>query len=546
MLIGVQQNLPFICCLIVGVAAVQFYILYSWSKTLDHEEESTVRLLQSTLGSSYVQTRRDLTQLLKAARLAVAEALKQQRAIVDQAVDVICLMDVEGRFLSVNQASTTVFGYEPEELRRKFITEFLVDLEEGALAPFLGAEKSIEKIFVENSFRKKDGKVIDLLWSAHWSASDSALYCIAHDITERKQTEKLLRESEQRIRTILENVPAGIAIVNAKGYFEFMNQEAFDVCANEGESIENLFASDVFPFGERPFDYTQFIEAAGEAHDIVSKSGERIPSQLSVSELSWNNSPAVLVIFLDLRQKYAVEKAKRQFVAMVTHDLRSPLTSISIALTYLGEVHAGSLDEKARGLFFRTANESLRLVSLINDLLDLEKMKSGRFVSNLASTDVLDLAKRSAEVVEPQAAAQGVIVEINGTECQSECDGARIIQVLVNLLDNAIRYSQPGQTVQVNIAGAENEPCMVSVRNFGRVVPKEKLTAIFESFEQINPRSAKDSKGTGLGLAICKTIIEQHGQEIRVESSKEHGTVFSFSLPPVASASESAKGESHG
>ena len=515
-------------------AVAQFFLLIPWCKSLDDAELRTRVLLQNTTKErdhlSETKDPSNLTELLQEIEKTISETLQKERAALDNAVDVICVIAITGKILSVNKACREVWGYSQDELIGHFLNEFLEkDSKDTSLNPFLGAEESIEKIFVENRFLKKDGQIIDLLWSAHWSASDSGLFCVAHDITIRKRTEELLKASEERIRLLLESVPAGIAIVSEWGYFELMNKTAFELSEYDESSIVNLRAKEVFPFCKDPFNSKSFVKSATEAFHLLSRSGARIPCELSVKEFIWNDTSAVLIIFLDLRQKYAVEQAKREFIAMVSHDLRSPLNSINAVLTYLSDGHAGELSEKGRNLVAKTVRESLRLIALINDLLDIEKIKSGKFVANLSESSILDLAKRSVDVVERSASLQGIDIELRGDDYVCLCDGGRIIQVIVNLLDNAIKYSKAGQTVRIDMTKSERG-CLVTISNRGRPIPEEKVKTIFESFEQINPGFAQERKGTGLGLAICKSIIEQHGEKIWVESSEESGTKFIFSL----------------
>src|SRR6185295_14135118 len=140
------------------------------------------------------------------------------------------------------------------------------------------------------------------------------------------------------------------------------------------------------------------------------------------------------------------------------------------------------------------------------------------------------------DVVEKTASLQGVKIILQGTDISCVCDGARIIQVLVNLLDNAIKYSEAGQRVEISIETVTDGACLVSVSNQGRTIPREKQKTIFESFTQVSPGAAQERRGSGLGLAICKSIVEQHGERIWVESSPEAGTKFSFSLGTNKSA----------
>ena len=516
-------------------AIVQYKQLSKWAQAEQAQRSKAVALLKKTnAGASPVlldDKNSELSTLLSEIEKAVVEALRKERTAIDNAVDVICVIDTNGKILSANTAAKSGWGYSPDQLVGRSITEFiLAETAEETLNPFIGAEKSIERIIVENRLKRKNGVVIDLLWSAHWSASDGGLFCVAHDITERKRTERMLEESEKRIRTILESVPAGIAIINKMGIFEFMNKTSYDLTGYDPDSSTELRASDLFPFAKDPFIPASFFEAATEETKILTKFGERIPCELSVREFNWNDSPGILVIFMDLADKYAVEQAKREFLAMVSHDLRGPLTSINSVLGLLSEGHLGELTEAGRRLSSKTLKQSLRLVQMINELLDLEKMRSGRFVFRLEEASVLQLAKEAMEVVERTASAQGINLVLEGDDLSCVCDGARVIQVFVNLLDNSLKFSEPGSHVKIDVQSNESGGCIASVCNYGRLIPAEKLKSIFEKFEQARPGAAQERRGTGLGLAICKSIVEEHGERIWAESSEAEGTRFRFTL----------------
>ncbi len=459
----------------------------------------------------------------------------RENALIQHAVDVICVIDLNAKLLSVNPASTSVWGYRPEELIGKQITDFLVsDDVKNTMKALLGAEKSIDKLYFENRFRKKTGEVVDLLWSAHLSATDRGLFCIAHDITERKRAEQMLRESEQRVRGILESLPAGVAVIVDNGKIEFMNQTALDLSGYATADSAKINAKDLIslPSGElfSPEKSLQSPEASFDC--IVTKvTGERFPAEASVRQLSWGKGKACLLIFLDATLKHEVEQAKREFVAMVSHDLRTPLTAISLIFSYLLDGLAGELTEDGVDFAKRGQNSCERLMNLVQDLLDLEKMRAGKFVMDRVETSIKEVVDASFETVKPYADAQGIALSQNVPDLKCLCDGGRIIQVLVNLLSNAVKFSTSGGTVHLGVK-EDAERIVVQVSNRGRTISAEKLNSIFEKFEQADARGAVERKGTGLGLTISKTIIEQHNGKIWVESSDDLGTTFSFTLPP--------------
>lgn len=467
----------------------------------------------------------------------IRETKKREKSVIDNAADVICVIDINSMILQVNNASKSVWGYKPEEITGRSLSDFLDPKDvDNTLKNVLGAENSIDRIFFENRFVKKSGEIVDLLWSAHWSVSDGGLFCVAHDITQRKRAEHLLRESEERVRGILENLPSGVLVINKSGLIEFINDTGTAISGHDHQKIKGIRASEVLAFCKEPFTTKHLDEliqnnTSGFDSQIMKVNGERCPAEISLSRFQLAGEKCYLVIFLDVTSKHAIEIAKREFVTMVSHDLRTPLTSINSILSYLEAGHGGQLNEKGGQLTTRARKESERLIVLIRDLLDLEKMKSGKFSMHFAKTSAKEIVAAAVEAVERYADLHKVKISANIAEnliCY--CDGARVIQVLVNLMDNAIKFSPADEKVIVS-AQIEDDELQISVSNRGREIPRDKLQSIFERFEQVEESDAKEKKGTGLGLAICKTIIEQHSGKMWVTSSAKEGSSFSFTLP---------------
>ena len=545
---GIPQSLTLLVCAIPLIAclALCFFLrsmsLAPLSKQLRICLESASRALP---GSSKVQEslsiESDLSALnsgIQAITDQMRETRKREKSVIENAADVICVIDINSRILQVNQASKSVWGYNADEITGTLLSDHVLKEDvDNTLESVLGAEKSIDRIFFENRFKKKSGEIVDLLWSAHWSVSDGGLFCVAHDITERKRSEFLLRESEERIRGILEHLPAGVLVVNKAGLIEFINDTGAGYIGQDSAKVTGSRASEMLGFCKEPFTAKQLDEiiskdASGFDAQITKLNGERFAAEVSLSRFQLGGEKCYLVIFLDVTHKHAIEIAKREFVTMVSHDLRTPLTSILSILSYLESGHGGTLNEKGSSLASKGRKESERLIHLIRDLLDLEKMKAGKFTMHFAQTQTVDIVKAAVDAVERFAELHRVKISSSVAEGLScYCDGARIIQVLVNLMDNAIKFSPPEQTVLVEAIAKDPDEICISVSNKGREIPAEKLSSIFERFEQVEESDAKEKKGSGLGLAICKTMIEQHSGKMWASSNAKEGTKFSFTLP---------------
>jgi signal transduction histidine kinase/DNA-binding response OmpR family regulator len=223
-----------------------------------------------------------------------------------------------------------------------------------------------------------------------------------------------------------------------------------------------------------------------------------------------------------LVQRSDLDTAKDEFISTVSHELRTPLTSIRGALGLLSAGLLGNIDPKAQNLLRIASTNTERLIRLINDILDLERMESGRAPLHLRRCSLYDLARESLETMTSMADDASVRLEL---VCFAQRDAVwfdgdpdRILQVITNLLSNAIKFSPANSTVALQI-DADMDSLLLKVVDQGRGIPVDKLDAIFDRFQQVESGDARKKGGTGLGLAICRSIVQQHGGAIWAQST---------------------------
>jgi signal transduction histidine kinase/DNA-binding response OmpR family regulator len=223
-----------------------------------------------------------------------------------------------------------------------------------------------------------------------------------------------------------------------------------------------------------------------------------------------------------LVQRSDLDTAKDEFISTVSHELRTPLTSIRGALGLLSAGLLGNIDPKAQNLLRIASTNTERLIRLINDILDLERMESGRAPLHLRRSSLYDLARESLETMTSMADDSSVRLELI---CFAQRDAVwfdgdpdRILQVITNLLSNAIKFSPTNSTVALQI-DADTDSLLLKVVDQGRGIPVDKLDAIFDRFQQVESGDARKKGGTGLGLAICRSIVQQHGGAIWAQST---------------------------
>lgn len=470
----------------------------------------------------------------------IEESKKRQKALVDNAVDVICSIDANDVFTMVSPASERVWGYRDSELVGKSLTDILVEEDIEETLQCLDTIKKVEStVPVENRVRCPDGKIINVLWSVYWSESEETLYCVAHDITARKMVEKVLKESEEHTRQMMEGLPVGLLVIDSNGKIQLANhktQQMFGLKSSElvGKNLSTLLKSN------DNVDQSEWMKelissASGHVLELVAvkQNGAEFPVELSSSETFVTQRALHLVAMLDVSERHEIERLKREFVAMVSHDLKTPLSSVRGMLVLLSAGAAGELPAKA-GPMVKTAEGQLeRLIKLINDLLDVQKMEAGKFQINIEEVSIRSILEQSYDAVEQVADQNEVTLEIFGGDERVNADPDRIIQVVVNLLSNAIKFSPKGSQVDMRIV-KDPEFVEVQVEDRGRGIKEEFREAIFERFKQVEASDATEKKGTGLGLAICKMIIEEHHGTIGVRSVEGEGSTFWFRLPKKA------------
>ena len=240
-----------------------------------------------------------------------------------------------------------------------------------------------------------------------------------------------------------------------------------------------------------------------------------------------------VVVFRDITGRRADEREKALFTSVVSHELRTPLTSIRGALGLLDSGALGALPQEGRRMVQIAIDNTDRLVRLINDLLDLERIDRPGACPRREHCDGAELISQAADAVMTIALAGDVAVTISAGTVRLDADGDRLVQTLTNLIANAVKFSPPGSTVLVGCE-RHNTEALFTVSDHGRGIPAGKLETIFERFEQVDPSDALEKSGTGLGLSICLTIVEQHGGRIWAHSTPGEGSTFTFAVPIAA------------
>jgi len=362
-------------------------------------------------------------------------------------------------------------------------------------------------------------------------------------LIERQKAQEAMREAERKFRAVFDNTYGFIGVLKPDGTLIDVNQTALDFA---GVKLEDVVGK---PFWETPW-WTHSSEMQTKLKESIKKAaagefirfetthlaldGTTMYVDFSLKPVLDDSGKAVLLIpeGRNINEKKQAEERVTEFYSMVSHELRTPLTSIRGSLGLIEGGLAGPVPEKMLNLIKIGRSESERLIRLINDILDLRKIEAGMLELKRQTVQTSTLIERTIDGISGMAQAAGVtLITDLKTRGQTVCDEDRMIQVIANLVSNAIKFSERGSEVVVALQPGEGNNFRFSVIDHGPGIPKEEMHKLFGKFQQISQGNSRDKEGTGLGLSITKAIVEQHGGDIHVESEVGKGTTFWFELP---------------
>jgi two-component system phosphate regulon sensor histidine kinase PhoR len=338
-------------------------------------------------------------------------------------------------------------------------------------------------------------------------------------------------EPDSRFEQLLRSLTVGIITVERGGRIDSVNAAA----------------GAIFDFGSRPvlgravievvpsFELDQRVRAALAGHpsrgrvSLNTPNGARV---LTVATIPLDGSDGVLLIASDETRLHELEQTRRDFVSSVSHELRTPLSSINLMIE---TILANNEDDEALELFLpRVKREVDRMVQLVEDLLDLARSEWGRLRLRREDVDLASVAGNIMKTFEPRAAQLGVKLALEGSAARLDGDPDRLAQVLVNLIDNALRHTPAGGSVTITVEQTDGAAVLV-VQDTGVGIPFNDLPHVFDRFYVVDRSRARDAAGTGLGLSIVKQIVEAHGGMITADSEFGLGSTFRCVFPTAKS-----------
>ena len=349
-----------------------------------------------------------------------------------------------------------------------------------------------------------------------------------------------LKAAAARHAATLDSAFDAIITLNPSGSIETLNPAAERMFGWRAEDLIRRDVSvliDLADNGEGSFldrlGASQGALADGLLRELTGKrrGGQTFAADVALGAMDLRTGRHVVAVVRDITERRRVAEMKDAFVSTVSHELRTPLTSIAGSLGLLAGGAGGELPDKAARLIGIAHSNSQRLVRLINDILDVEKLESGKLVMAMSPLDLREIAARSIEGVRGYADQLGVSLTLGeGDPAPVRGDADRLIQVVTNLLSNAAKFSPAGGEVVVTV-NPEARIARLSVIDHGPGIPEAFRSRIFGKFAQADSTDTRAKGGTGLGLAIAREIAERHGGRLWFESVEEDGATFHLDLP---------------
>lgn len=361
---------------------------------------------------------------------------------------------------------------------------------------------------------------------------------LQQEINERMQAEAALKRSEEQLKLITNALPALIAYVdehqcyrfNNKAYEDWLGQSPVDIY---GSNIETVWGNDCYKRMQVYVRLALLGQVVTYENEIFLKNG--LTCSVNVTYIPHLNErkdvKGFFALTTDISDRKAIERMKDEFIAVVSHELRTPLTSMHSALKILATGKLGTLSTDGQQMLEIANDNTERLVRLVNNVLDLQRIESGEVKMEKQNCNVSTLMIQATEAMQTLAQHHGVFFVVKPIDIEILVDSDYIVQALTNLISNAIKFSSSNGTVWLTAESTSNTEVLFSVCDEGQGIPLDKLEIIFERFQQVDSSNSRRKGGTGLGLTICRKIVEQHEGKIWVESTLGKGSTFSFTLP---------------
>ncbi|MGB5180339.1 MAG: PAS domain-containing sensor histidine kinase [Gammaproteobacteria bacterium] len=487
-------------------------------------------------------------------REALRENAARIKTIVNNVVDGIITVDTDGAIESINQSAEQMFGYAANRVigrqfvvllreccRKAYLNELRGGTTSHVIHPLLYAE-------CEGFGQRRDGSTfpIELAISRVTLKGRQLLIHIVRDVTERMLADQKLRLAA----SVFENASEGIVITDVDGTIQSVNPAYRAITRFSEEELSGKNPR-ILQSGkhDRKFYERMWASISGAGHwqgEIWNrrKNGELFPQWVTINAIKDNRGQTTNYVGVawDISELKASQRMQEEFITTISHELRTPLTSVLVSLGMLKTNMQEQLPEQAQKLITLAHSNSRRLVRLISDILDIEKIEAGKMTFQFEPLELSVLVNRVIEDSKGLAeqAQISITTQTPASTAWVNGDADRLMQALTNLLSNAIKYSPPGEPVEV-VVSEQGPMFRIEVTDHGPGIPVEFHDQIFRKFAQVGRADRGEKAGTGLGLNIARLIVQQHGGRIDFQSTPGVRTTFCIDLPGAQQDSPTLK-----
>ena len=525
--------------------ADQIGVALSQAELLNNLEDSVKRrTIELTVTNQRLEAEiaeRELTEI------SLRENQEKLAGILDNAGEAIISINEQQQIQLFNQGAERIFGYRAKEVMGEkldiLLPDIFRDIHRQHIENFSQANQRSRTMTNRNSNvygRRKHGEEFPAEASiSKLQTQDGLIFTVMlQDITERQQAAAKIRRSENQLKLITDSLPILISYVDNQQRYRYINQTYQTWFGKSRQELLGLKVEEIV--GRKNYcKILPYIEKAlsGEVTnfeiDLALKNSRWLNATYIPDINSEGHVKGFFAMIEDITERKAIEQMKSEFVSVASHEMRTPLTSIHGVLKLMATGHLGQFSDRGQEMIQIAVRNTDRLVRLINDVLDLERMESGREIIEKEKATSTDLINQAVNIIQEMAQQHQIMIETESNESTDidlwvDCD--RILQTLTNLLSNAIKFSPSGSKVWIKVEKQEKD-VLFTIKDQGRGIPQDKLETIFERFQQVDATDSRKKGGTGLGLAICRHIVEQHGGRIWAKSTLGKGSSFFFTLP---------------
>jgi PAS domain S-box-containing protein len=492
---------------------------------------------------------------IERAEQALGESEKKYRTLVENVGEGIGFVNLDEEFLFANSTAERIFGVGKGELLGKNLKEFLREDQYMNILNQTKIRKEGQSSTYEFELTHTDGKKRNVFITAVPQFNDNNKFIGTHgifrDFTEQKRTEKALRESEEKYKSLIETSNIGIGL--SKGDKSIFANTALQEISgyDENEIIINSFI-DLFHPDDKPLVIERMKKRRmGELIPnnlqarIIRKNGDILYADIGTSSFSVNNEQYLQATFIDITERMLAEKAvkesetklrqlnsdKDRFISILGHDLKSPFNNIlgfsEILTEDIHNLNSDEIEEIAKDI-----NKSAKITNkLLEDILMWARTQQGSIPFKPQNLILSSTCSNILEILNPSAYAKNIELNyIASDEITVFADIDMLKTVLRNLVSNSIKFTSSGGKITIN-AEQNSGDITISVSDNGIGIPSDNLAKLFNISEVLSTKGTTGETGTGLGLLLCKEFVEKHGGKIWVESEQGKGSDFKFTLP---------------